>query len=95
MDQTFQRPNKVRILFGHPYWENKDGKLVTKDIRPELVGEEAVILGSYGDLYGNYDRESYSLMLLSDGNSISWFSPKQLELIDAGNEDLIINAKKK
>ena len=56
---------------------------------------DAIILGSYSDLYGGNDTNSYSIMVKETGNSISWYYESQMTLIDEGGEHLIVEAKKK
>ena len=56
---------------------------------------DAIILGSYSDLYGGSNTNSYSIMVKETGNSISWYYESQMTLIDEGGEHLIVEAKKK
>lgn len=92
MEQKFKRGNKVKVLFGHPIWSNKEG---TSDMCPEEVGQEALIVGSYADQYGGSNRKDYTIMFCETGSETSWKSESQLELIDEGGEHLFAEAKAK
>lgn len=90
MEQKFKRGNKVKVLFGHPIWSNKEG---TTDMCPEEVGQEALIVGSYADQYGGSNHKDYTIMFCETGSETSWKSENQLELIDEGGEHLFAEAK--
>lgn len=57
------------------------------DTSPELVGKEAIVLGSYSDLIKSSGfskasfKQEYKLKLIDTGNEISWFNEKQLQII--------------
>ena len=36
--------DKVKIVkYGHPYWVNKDGDIIVKDMSPELIGQKGLV----------------------------------------------------
>ena len=90
MEQKFKRGNLVKVLVGHQIWSNKEGG---KDISPEDVGRTAIIEGSYADLYGGNNRDSYSIIWTDTGGSLAWKSNNELELINEGGEHLFAEAK--
>lgn len=68
--EIFHLYDKVIITFGSPVWffPAMDGN--PKDIRPDLVGQHAVVTTVDGDNYG---------LTLSDGPRQLWFSGWQLK----------------
>ncbi len=67
--------DKVRIVnYGHLIWSNEDGEGKAIDIRPELVGRKATIIG----VSINMNPPLYKVQT-KDGNRIAWFSKNQLK----------------
>lgn len=63
--QQYHKGDKIRIVkVGHPLWEGDK----VYDMRPQDVGREAEIQGSYDDLYPNPDRVQNGPI----GYSIKW-----------------------
>lgn len=74
----YQKGDVVEIIkCGHPIWEEVDGDLRVKDLRPELVGKKAVVISCL-DVQ---NRISYGLDV-NDFGYISWFDPWQLKKIE-------------
>lgn len=65
---------------------------VAGDLGPSMrhfpAGGEAIVMGSYDDLYGGGDHASYSLYLHGRGET-SWYYEGQLELVEHGRFDLL------
>lgn len=80
--QKFKRGNLVRVV--------KTGCTYKGNLS---VDKEAVILGSYADLYGGTNIYDYSIIFTDDGNECAWFDKLQLILLDEGGEHLIEKAK--
>jgi hypothetical protein len=84
MKQKFKRGNLVKIA---------------KDLGPHMShfenDKEAVIIGSYDDLYGGGNTSQYSLMFTDTGSRSSWYYESQLTLINEGGEHLIEEGAKK
>lgn len=83
MQQKFQAGDKVKILLGAPSWSNTQGH---HDSRPEWVGKEAIVLGSYKDMYGTDNIEDFSIQILPERYSVSWFTEDQLELVERAED---------
>lgn len=90
MEQKFNRGNKVRIKFGWPAYSSTKGD---HDSMPQLVNQEAIIYGSYKDLYGGDDVSNYQIILCETGGSLSWMDESQLALINKGGEHLFEEAE--
>jgi hypothetical protein len=77
-EQKFRRGDVVRIF---------------KDLGPSMShfesGVDAIVMGSYADQYGGDDARSYTLMLMPEGNEVSWYYEHQLTLVRHGGEELI------
>lgn len=84
--QRLKRGNKVKVLKGHEILTSAWGVI---DISPEIIGKEAVIIGSYADQYGGDDHKQYTIMFLENGSEVSWFNENDLELLEEGGENLI------
>ena len=70
--QKFFRGQRVRIgdLTHGPYCYNCG------------QGKEAIVVGSYSDLYGKQDGEpGYSLFIPSENDTVSWYPESSLELV--------------
>lgn len=89
--QKFKAGDRVRIVkYGHLIFSFEKGEEKAIDIRPEYVGKEATVVGSYFDLYRKgyskedpnmeRDRKQYHL----DGilGKEAWWNEGQLELIE-------------
>lgn len=90
-EQKFKRGNLVKILTGRISWSLKEGN---QEVEPELIGRKAIIEGSYADLCGGNDTESYSIIFLDTGGSLAWKDESELELLDEGGEHLLEEAKR-
>ena len=89
-EQKFKRGNLVEVFRTRMTWSKEEGE---KIYPPESLGK-AIIEYSYADEHGGDDTNSYSIMWQNTGCSHSWFSDRELKLIDAGGEHLLIEAKK-
>jgi hypothetical protein len=82
-EQKFMRGNLVHIA---------------KDLGPHMShftnDVDAIIIGSYRDLYGGSSVGGYSVIFPDDGSAVSWYEEDQLTFIDQGGEHLIIEAQK-
>lgn len=79
-EQKFHRGNLVLVSKIFPsYMSHFTGR-----------GEEAIVVGSYKDLYGkdSLKKPHYSLLFLN-GNQISWYEESLLTLLEEGGEFLI------
>ncbi len=88
--QKFKKGNIVKVLAGNNIWSNDNGKIETIDIRPSDIGRKAVIEYSYAEKYWGNDVKSYSIMFLDTKESIAWKDESELEFIEEGSEDLLI-----
>lgn len=93
--QRYQRGNRIRIVtVGHPLWkaDGKGGTTVV-DMAPEKVGKEAIVEYSYRERYGGSieNQPSYSIVWVDTGYSESWKYEYQMELIDEGSEQLLVD----
>jgi hypothetical protein len=81
LKQKFRRGNLVHIKKGTcpAYFEQ---------------GRDAIIIGSYDDLYGGGNIFEYTVMFEEGGES-AWYHGNSLILIDEGGENLIEQAKEK
>lgn len=82
-EQKFKRGNLVHIA---------------KNLGPTMShfdnDKDAVIIGSYADLYGGSDTKSYTVMFIETGNECSWYEEHQLTLVNEGGGHLFKEAKK-
>lgn len=98
MEQKFKRGNKVKVLVGSFYW-HPDGKggVATTDLDPDQIGKEAVIIGSYADIfpfhYPEDRRHIYKIIFCETGNTLAWKQETDLEFIEDGGENLIQQAR--
>jgi hypothetical protein len=90
-EQKFKRGNLVEILVGHQIHIAGEE---SQDISPENIGRKAIIEYSYAEKYGGNDVDSYSIIFLDDGNSLSWKHTNELKFIEDGGEHLFEEAKK-
>ena len=89
MEQKYHKGDKVRIVhIGWPMWESENGEQVIYDSKPEYIGHEGEIVGSYDDLYPNPGREQngpigYTIKW-PEGTigTVAWFHEYQLEPAD-------------
>ena len=76
----YKTGDRVEIInYGHAIWQRMEGtdKPVWIDLQPQLVGRRATVL--YGEMHQAIEK--YSLDIDGSGK-ISWFSLKQLKLIE-------------
>ncbi len=55
---------------------------------------DAIIVGSYADLYGGSNTESYMVMFVETGGRGCWYEEHQLTLINEGGKHLFQEAYK-
>lgn len=98
MEQKFKRGNKVKVLVGALYWKfTEQGTVTWTDIASDQIGKEAVIIGSYSDLYSGFASEArhnhiYEIIFCETGNTVAWKKEIDLEFIETGGEHLIAQA---
>ena len=74
----YKTGDRVEIInYGHPGWWRIDGKVHVSDLRPELVGCKATVIGGVT----TQKKQSYKLDIDGHGH-IAWFGLKQLKLIE-------------
>lgn len=73
----YKQHDIVKILKGHIIWQRLNGRVFTKDIQSELIGELAKICKKTI----TQNQVKYSLRLLNNSKYIAWFNEKDLELI--------------
>lgn len=89
-EQKFKRGNLVKVLVGHPIWNNG----VIEDMSPQDRGRLAIIDYSYAERYGGSDVDSYSIIWMDTGSSLAWKRTSELQFVDIGGEHLFAEAKK-
>lgn len=91
-NQKFQRGDIVRVANNtvHPL------SVPPRHQWPDWHGQEAVVLGSWPDQYGDEHSEpgrSLTLIRRSDGVEASWFEESWLELVRHGTEQDVIDCQ--
>lgn len=81
MCQVFKKGDLVKVLIGHLMWSYEKDGVKLLDIRPDLVGKEAVIEYSYKERYGKGSENLYSILFIENGKSVSWKKGSELELV--------------
>ena len=72
----FKTGDIVRIVnYGHRYWEIIDGEVYIRDMRPDIVGQVAVV----EKVTVTQERPQYVLIGASKS---AWYNEDQLELIE-------------
>lgn len=69
---------RQKFFRGQIVWIQKE---MPKSMSHFESGKYAVIQYSYNDQYGGGDVDSFSVMFLDDGNSVSWYKTDQLTLV--------------
>ena len=85
MKQKFRKLSFVHV---------KVDKVKTPEMSHFDSGFDAIIEGSYSQLYGGRNTSAYSVYKLKDGkivNKIAWFEEEQLSLLPKQNKDLAEN----
>tara|TARA_R110002020_G_scaffold472646_1_gene701003 strand:- start:176 stop:739 length:564 start_codon:yes stop_codon:yes gene_type:complete len=81
MKQKFKRGNLVRIA-----------KELGSTMKHFKNDKDAIIVGSYSDLWGGSGNNKYAIMF-EDGNTSSWYEESQLTLLGKGGEHLLEEAQ--
>jgi len=81
LKQKFRRGNLVRIADD-----------LGESMSHFTNGCNAIIIGTYSQLHGGFDIDSYQIMFPETGDTCAWYNEWQLTLIDDGGEYLIERA---
>lgn len=79
---------------GYPKFPIGSKVYIAKDMPYEMAhfpsGMNAIVKGTYGEIYGGNEVDLYSLILLDENNkpftNLSWYKEKQLTLISSDVE---------